>query len=167
MEALTKQDLIKLCKKLQINTKIKTFDSNGNLIVTKNDYCSYDLVKLIKSSFINKDYNIIYHDYILETPKNPENTIITFRNVKQILSIIKKIYKNKYDIKFNYDKTSYNILSKKWAEGEIITVSQFVNEHYLSNKLSNINYHTDINSYEKTKKQIISSINEYLTYKYS
>lgn len=167
METLTKQDLLRICKKLKINTKIKTYDSNGNITSTKNDYCSYDLVKLIKSFFINKNYQIVYHDYVIENYDKPENILITFRNVKQLHGIIKKLYKKNYDIRFKYDKTSYNILSQKWSNGDLVTISQFMNDHFYSNKLNNVNYLSDPNSYEKTKRQILSSINEYLAFKYS
>lgn len=215
MEILSKSDLINMCKKMKINTKIQTYDPNGNIVSTKYDYCTYDLIKLLKSYFVNKDNiaKIIYYDYYtpnLSSPRprrnqglpinmstsispadriatlsakrtNPshldnvtnrndefiENSLITFRNVKQIQSKIKKLYKKYYKTNFEYDKISYNILSNKWAYGELVTVKQFMDEHFYSKKYPVSNYQTNSDVYDKTKKQIISSINEFTSIKYN
>ena len=171
METLSKQDLVKMCRKYKINTKIKTYDSNRNIVMTKNDYCVYDLIKLIKAYFINKDsgYSIIYYDYNPRQSLNSqEDILITFRNVKKIYPIIRKLYKKSYNTNFHYDKITYNILSNKWQHGDSISIREFMNEHFYSKKNSTVPiYLADSKTYEKTKKQIISTINEYIELKYN
>ncbi len=167
MELLTKEDLINISKSLKLNTKIKTYDNNGKSIDTKIDYCKYDLIKLIKSYFLNKDttIGIIYHDYITPVNNFNDNTLITFRNVKKVKSTISKLYKKYFNINFEYDKLSYNILSSRWAHGETINIKTFITEHFNSKRFGKSdNTLIDNDRYEKTKKQIISSINEYINY---
>lgn len=171
MELLSKEDLYAICKKYNINTKIYSYNKNNDVITTKNECCKYDLVKLLKNFFINKNNNdyIIYHDFISSMNKFNESSYITFKNVKKIKSTIKKFYQKNFDLNFDYDKLSYNILSEKWANGEPITVKEFAVEHY--NSLTNFkNKHKpNVNpntTYENIKKSIISNINEYMLLKY-
>lgn len=174
MELLNKQDLVKLCKQLNIDTKIRTYDPNGNIVTTKNDYCSFDLIRLVKQYMLNKNNTsqIVYHDYIVKPKPASADTLVTFRNVRQLHSVVKKLYKQMYDLKFEYDKIAYNILSNRWANGELVTVRDLINEHFSARKLGNVK-HAPIHledsefEYEQTKKQILSYINEYLTIKYS
>ena len=150
METLSKQDLLRMCRKFKIDTKIKTYDSNRNVVKTKNDYCIYDLIKLIKAHFINKDsgYSIIYFDYSSHQSLNSqEDILITFRNVKKLYPIIRKLYRKSYNIDFHYDKTTYNILSNKWQHGDSITIRQFMNDHFYSKKKEKRN---EMNNTEKT-----------------
>ena len=65
MELLTKDDLYQICKKYGINTKVFTYNKNNDLIQTKNECCKYDLIKLLKKFFLEKNTtdHIVYHDY--------------------------------------------------------------------------------------------------------
>lgn len=169
MEILRIDDLKLLCRKYQIHYKTKTYGASGNIQTSKTDYCKYDLIKLLQSHFLDRDkeISIVYHDFSNRIiASNEEDHIITFQNVKKLYNTIKRLYRKQYDIKFEYDKASYNILSNRWSSGIPITIKEFIVEHFTAGKIRKNITDIDIKKYEDIKRHIIASLNEYMIIKY-
>lgn len=164
LELLDKNQLSEICNNYLINNKIYTYNHLNKLIKTNKICCKYDMIDLLNLFVNSKEKKIIYYDFTNSNKPFNNDTNITFKNINKIRNYIKKYYKNKYNLEFEYDKITYYILKKYWSNDNPISVKKFcdiyhitkINDNNTENKLKQ-NYNIEI-----IKKDIINFIDEYI-----